>query len=355
MFGRHKMKIPALLFLVTVLFATSNLCANVVANRTVTMCPFCSAVGQTISEKIDAADVVVIGVLKKLPKHDLLGNSDELPKGTFEIESVIRGDKYVGKGDKFETLLVGRYELDTPFMIIGVDAPTIAWSTPMKMTQDSLKYLDEILKLPKSGGKRLTFFQDYLQSEDSMLAYDAFDEFARAPYADLIEMKDAMKRDELIKWIKDPEIPVTRKRLYYTMLGVCATEKEISLFEEILKSGDRKRQRGLDALVACYLNIKGKDGLKLIDDEFLNNKDSEYVDVFAIISALRFHGSETDKIKREELVKSMRLVLNRPKMADMVIPDLARWEDWSVAGRLVEMFKKPPKESSSFVRVPIVS
>ena len=32
-------------------------------------------------------------------------------------------------------------------------------------------------------------------------------------------------------------------------------------------------------------------------------------------------------------------MLDRPQLADLVIPDLARWEDWSVMDRLVELFK----------------
>ena len=36
----------------------------------------------------------------------------------------------------------------------------------------------------QSGADRLAFFQEYLEHEDPLLAQDAYDEFARAPYAD---------------------------------------------------------------------------------------------------------------------------------------------------------------------------
>lgn len=316
-------------------------------------CPFCSAVGQTISEKINAADVVVLATLKNQPQQKLVIDSDELPQGEFEVTQIVRGEKYISKGEKFETVLVGRYDVGTMFMVIGVDAPNVAWSTPMKVTERAVKYVDQLIKLPKSGPKRLVFFQDFLQDEESMLAFDAYDEFARAPYADLIAMKKEMKHDELIKWIQDDEIPVNRKRLYYTMLGVCGTQDDIKVFEKILRSGDRKKQRGLDALVACYLNLKKADGLKLINEVFLTNPEADYVDLFSVVSALRFHGSEVDFIKKSELVKSMRLVLNRPKDADMVIPDLIRWEDWTVVDKMIELFEQPAEKTSSFIRVPI--
>jgi hypothetical protein len=41
-------------------------------------------------------------------------------------------------------------------------------------------------------------------------------------------------------------------------------------------------------------------------------------------------------------------------LADLVIPDLARWEDWSQIERLVRLFKEADEESS-WVRVPVVN
>jgi hypothetical protein len=34
----------------------------------------------------------------------------------------------------------------------------------------------------------------------------------------------------------------------------------------------------------------------------------------------------------------MRILLDRPEMADLVIMDLTRWKDWSVHDRLMEMY-----------------
>jgi hypothetical protein len=41
-------------------------------------------------------------------------------------------------------------------------------------------------------------------------------------------------------------------------------------------------------------------------------------------------------------------------LADLVIPDLARWQDWSQMQRLAELFKDA-KEQSSWVRVPVIN
>jgi hypothetical protein len=94
--------------------------------------------------------------------------------------------------------------------------------------------------------------------------------------------------------------------------------------------------------------------LDLIDERFLKNPDTEYTYIYSTIMALRFHGEEpTSKLPRERLLASMRLLLDNPEFADQVIPDLARWEDWSVLDRLVAMFKASDK--NGYVRQPVVT
>ncbi len=163
-----------------------------------------------------------------------------------------------------------------------------------------------------------------------------------------------MDREQLIKWIKDPNTSINRRRLYLTMLGVCGQAEDIQMLEEFIKSGDRKKQAGLDALIACYLMLNGDQGVGLIEDTFLKDKSVEYVDTLAAVSALRFHGTESKKISKQRIVGAIRLLLDRPKMADMIIPDLARWEDWSVMERLVQMFKDADEETN-WLRVPVIT
>ena len=145
------------------------------------------------------------------------------------------------------------------------------------------------MDLPKEGPDRLAFFQDYLEDKDEMLARDAYDEFAKAPYSGRVGLKDRMKHDKLVEWCKSTQIPVSRRRLYMTMLGVCGTPDDLPMLEEMIKSKDRQTKGALDALVAAYLTLKGPDGMPLVEELFLKNKDAEYTDTYATIMALRFH------------------------------------------------------------------
>jgi hypothetical protein len=126
------------------------------------------------------------------------------------------------------------------------------------------------------------------------------------------------------------------------------------MLKEMLTSTQPNSRSGLDALVACYLTLAGEDGLELINELFLANHQAAYADTYAAIMAIRFHGTEADKIPRAALVQSLHHVLERKDLADLVIPDLARWGDWSQIDRLVELFIEA-EQDNNWVRVPVVN
>lgn len=316
-------------------------------------CPFCPAAAKTFAEEIETMDVSVIAKLVKLPpKSD--AKSDELPKGRFEIIDVLRGSQHVKLGDEFEALYFGNGEVGKTFLVWGVEPPAVNWATPLPVSDRGQEYLKSSLKLPKDGSERLVFFQNYLEDKDEMLARDAYDEFARAPYTALQGMKKDMNHDQLIAWIKDKDIPASRRRLYLCMMSVCGSKDDIPFLEEMVKSTDPHARGALDALIASYLSMKGAEGLPLIEELFLTNKEAAYSDIYSAIMSLRFHGTEGGVIDKKRIVESMRHLLKNPKLADLIIPDLARWEDWDSLETMVVLFKEAD-DKSSWVRVPVVN
>jgi hypothetical protein len=164
-----------------------------------------------------------------------------------------------------------------------------------------------------------------------------------------------MKHDKLVAWIQDNNVLASRRRLYLTMLGVCGSKDDVPMLEKLItreEPGGEPKQ-ALDALIACYLTLNGPDGLPLIEDRFLKDEKAEYTDTYSAIMALRFHGQEEDIIPKKRLVQALRHMLDRPQMADLVIPDLARWEDWESMEKLVKLFKDAD-DKTSWVRVPVV-
>jgi hypothetical protein len=236
-----------------------------------------------------------------------------------------------------------------------------------------VEYVKQLPQLPASGPERLQFFMNYLENSDPLLAQDCYDEFARAPYDDLLAIKDSLDRNQLVAWIMDSQVGPTRRRLYLTMLGLCGTDEDVALLESLLKydydamkpgvaamlgvmgmggstigaplvdelvqADVRAKQQCLDALIAAYLKLKGPDGLNLIEERFIKKPNTDYTQLYSVIMALRFHGEESSDIPRERLIQSLRLLVDNEKVVDQVIPDLTRWEDWDVMDKLVEKLK----------------
>ena len=320
-------------------------------------CPFCPATSQTFSEEFGTMDVVVIARLvattpQKAKGDDKFGS--EVSKARFEIVRIIKGERMAKPKDTIETLYFGDAKPGAAFLVMGIDPPNIMWSTPLPLSDRAQDYLGKIVMLPREGVKRYTFFQNYLEDQDENLARDAYDEFAKASYDTVRSLKEHIDHEKIVGWIKDPNIPASRRRLYLVMLGVCGSEKDLPLLEKYLKSEDRKEKQGLDALIACYLTLKKDAGLPLIEELFLKKKKSDYADTYSAIMALRFHATEGKVIEKKRLLESIHYMLERPELADLVIPDLARFEDWAAIDKLFDLYKKAD-EKTSWVRVPVVN
>ena len=333
-------------------FLSMIVALGLVAPAAARACPFCNAQTKTLSEELDSSDAVVIAKLVKGPAKEAIAAGNADAQSTFEIAQVLKGPDSLAK--TIQVLYFGQQPTGTQFLVFGVDPKNVQWAAPNALSSRAVKYVSQLVKLPKKGADRLAFFQEYLEDGESLLATDAYDEFAKAPYSEVKDLKERMHRDRLLKWINDREVPASRRRLYLTMLGVCGEPDDIAVLEQMIKSSDRQVRTALDAMVACYLILKGPDGMPLIEDLFLKNKDAEYTDTYAAIMALRFLGQETSAVPKQRLLGGLRAMLDRPQLADLVIPDLARWQDWSAMDKLVELFKNADEESS-WVKVPVVN
>ncbi len=277
----------------------------------------------------------------------------ETGKLRMKVVQVLKGGDLVKIGDEIDAIYYGDVSKGRRFMLSGVDPPDLQWSC-LPVSERAEKYIGKMNALEDSDLARLRFYYGHLQDEESMLARDAYDEFAIAPYEAVKQLSPEMDHDQLVRWISDPEMPTDRKRLYLTMLGVCGDKSDLTMLERMLRSTSKSTRGGLDAMIACYLTLGGEGGLDLINELFLANKQAPYADTYQAIMAVRFHGTEGDVIPRSALVESLHHVLDRKDLADLVIPDLARWNDWSQIDRLVDLFVNADPDNN-WVRVPVVN
>ncbi|HEX4413284.1 MAG TPA: hypothetical protein VH107_06620 [Lacipirellulaceae bacterium] len=368
--------------------ALAAMAALLLIGKSTFACPFCSVESQTLSEEIKGADAVVLAKLVKEAPANANPSDPNSGMATFRIVEALKGGEALGKESEISVVFFGDADREKTYMVTGLGKGKIDWTTPLPLTPTAIEYVKKLQSVAPAGADRLVFFQDYLENADPLLAQDAYDEFGRAPYAELRELKPKMQHDRIVKWVADPEVNPSRRRLYLTMLGVCGTKEDVPLLQEMIVSDfdamkpalvglvqtgismggpvgmpvlieavqqdERRKKLGLDALVACYLTLCGPDGMDVIENRFLKNPHAEYTHVYSTIMALRFHGDEnTGVVPRERLLEAMRLLLDNQDFADQVVLDLSRWEDWSVLDRLVDMFKK--SDSKGYIRQPVVS
>jgi hypothetical protein len=351
-------------------------------------CPFCSVETQTLSEETRGADAVVLAKLVKEAPASANAADPNSGTATFQIVEVLRGQEALKGAKEIGVVFFGDSSREKTYLVNGIGKEKIDWTTPLPLSATAVGYVKQLAGVPQNGADRLAFFQEYLENADPLLAQDSYDEFARAPYGELKDLKPRMKHERIVKWVQDPEVSPSRRRLYLTMLGISGSKADVPMLEAMIASDfdtmkpvlegmsqtalvmggpiglpvwidavqqeERRKKLGLDALVACYLILRGPDGLDLVENRFLKNPHAEYTHIYSTIMALRFHGDEnTGILPKERLLSSMRLLLNNPDFADQVILDLSRWEDWSVLDRIVEMFKT--SDSKGYVRQPVVS
>jgi hypothetical protein len=327
-------------------------------------------VSLTFAQEIAQSKAAVIARLVEPPPAGSLSPRAQgpLPKGRFAVVEVLKGDDLVAaaghagpEAEPIETIMLDDKPVGSTFLLMAVEPPELVWSSPIRVGERAVEYLRRLAALPEKGPDRLAFFQAYLEDEEESLARDAYDEFAVAPYADVRGLADRMEPTRLLGWIENPKVQANRRRLYATMLGTCGTPADADRIGAILEGTGLAAEQaeirgGLDALIACYVALRGPAALDVVDRLFLKRggRDVPFAETYAAVMALRFLGEESDMVPRERVLESLRILLDEPKLADLVIADLARWQDWSAVDKLTGIFKDAQADNI-FVREPIVN
>ncbi len=339
--------IAALLFIALALAAV----------QTAEACPFCAAVSPSLSDRLNVAHFAIVAKLagEPDPANRYVREIKFTPTRFLKGSSGDLGDQVVMAPIPQEPVAAQQYfTMGAPEADIA-GGERLVWSLPIAISDDAADYIATLSTSPVCDVPLVAYFIPFLNHPDPLIARDAYDEFGAAPYDDVKAVADQLPREDLKRWVADETILPDSRRLFFTLLGVCGQETDADELVPMIKRSVATpgADATLDAMIACYLTLKGESGLATIDSLILANATASLGDLQSTVLALRFHGEEETKIERSALQQSMRLVLDRPKAADLVIRDLARWQDWSVLNRLVQLFEDAGDENS-FLRVPIV-
>ncbi len=343
-------------------------------------CPFCGPPSITWSERLERADVVVLAQWVS----GFEGDGKKAASTRFVSQQVVRGSKQLQKafqqlqknakaasknvvdhretdsGDYAEIRTKGtsakRGEIELAefhpgrkgdlFLLTGnrnVEAKgeteLILWDRPREVTEISFNYIVQAPTPDVPISKRLPFYLKFLEFPDPLISNDAFSEFGKAPYKDVAALSAKLSREKIRKWLVDEKTPKNRFGLYGLMLGLCGNESDQNWLADQINEKVKGFRFGLDGLIAGYLLLSGKSGIDWLDKNIIQSAEVTDGDSYAAMQALRFLWAyDKQRFESDRLKQSMRLLLPRPFLTELVIRDLARWKDWEVQDQLMKRY-----------------
>ena len=331
-------------------------------------CPYCPPTDPTFSEKLAEAEAVC--VVKFLRAED--GEELSMQKTTFRIVRLLKPSEDFKVDSEIEIPIGVTGEEGQTFLLFGKKQEgTIEWSLPVDVNEESLAYIEQAPS-PESKSKpeRLVYFLNCLANSNSMISNDAFSEFARADLDDVQKMVELLPeqsdrktsrtgmRTKIRKWLMDPSPGLDVRRGFYGMLlGLFGGNDDAKFLEQMILAPipSDKNRFWIEGVMAGYLMMTGEDGLRLVVEKKMDavpsdipSDDPRLTDINAIRGTLSFLWDyRRPQFSDESLRSVMRRFLDRVEFADLVVPNLARWKDWSVLDRLIKAYGNPPWETRS--------
>lgn len=319
-------------------------------------CPFCSAPQLTIAEQIAQTDAAVLAEWVSGERPDF--DAGKEGQTTFRIEKVIKSP--IGKPLKVdEHVTVEDYHPgkagEFVLMTATLDGPLI-WMGPLEISKQGFDYVLNAPGPENQPAMRLKYFLKYLEASDPLVADDAYAEFANTPYETIKAVRGEFPVEKLREWVFSPDTAVTRLGLYGLMLGLSGNAEDAARMQQKIVENEEDYRLGIDGVMGGFLLLTGKDGIQVLIDSKLkpalqNPSPVPFSETFAAMQAIKFAWEfAQDQIPAEQLRAALRELLAHPDLADLVIIDLARWEDWAILDRVQAMYGQDPYDVPAIKR-----
>ncbi|MCU0710421.1 MAG: hypothetical protein MUC43_00065 [Pirellula sp.] len=343
------------------------LIAATIFMRQLVACPLCEAIGSTISDDLQSPALGVIVQVTECTTRDdgagfdlmvdfvaSIGEQKSPPKfqGVFSFNEVAKGKKI---------LLIGTPDVaatDTSDM----DHITWLWNTPLELTEAAADYVQNLPLTDRPESERLAYFYKHLFASEQMVSDDAYSECARVSLETI--RKDSFRQDfdkqKLLNALRKPDFPAKYKSFLWMVLAELGEQTDAPIFQELamplieqelknseietIQSSTVANYPWLAAAMACYARLGGETAMQTLEEKMLRNRQCPVGLKSAAISAIRVLGSDLDPSQMTRSARALAHVLDDPAAADLVIPDLARWEYWDAIPQLSRLFRDPESE-----------
>jgi hypothetical protein len=300
-------------------------------------CPFCTQQGPTLGEQYALAQVVaVVSWQKSTPAE-----GDDPGSTTFEVLELLKDD---GQGPEKKAQITipivrpgpkGTLEL----WFASTTSGKLDWVFRTPGSPEAVKYLKSSPPRDTPTAQRLEFYAGYLQHPTEAIAEDAFGEFAGAQFQDVQKAKGGFDRLKLREWLTDEGVPASRRGLYGMMLGLAGNASDREFLKQFIEPSTDEVRIGIEGAMGGYLYLAGEPGVDFLEQTKIADPQTPFHETYAAVQALRFiwsYGAE--QVPHERVLKTMRTLIDRPALCDIVINDLARWKDWSLQDRILGLY-----------------
>lgn len=311
-------------------------------------CPFCGPGRQTLTQEAVQAALIVFGTPTNPvfdPAATFQGTTD------LEIEVVVKDHPFIAGKKK---VTINRYlaiDKASPkkylvFCDVFKDKLDPYLGMPVDPESRIAEYLKGALAVrEKDATSRLSFFFKYLDHPDLTISDDAFQEFANADYKDFRPLAEKLDPDLIVKWLRDPNTPVSRFGLYGSMLGHCGKDRHARTLRDMLDDPDKRFSTGIDGMLAGYVHLRPKEGWNYLRN-ILADQGRDFLLRYAGLRAARYFWEyRPDVVSHDEIVKTLTLMLPQDDIADLVIEDLRKWHQWQVTDQILALFNQKSHEA----------
>lgn len=191
---------------------------------------------------------------------------------------------------------------------------------------------------------RLPYYVKHLNASDKFIRSDAVAELRQAKLNDLIAMKDHMDREFLVRSLADPDVTAYQMDLFGILLGICGTESDGEVLLSMIENDQENRPQPSHfqyqtGIITGFLLLQGEKGITSLETSIWNVDHHNFADFYAVMKALTYLlESPPENLPRNQLLATLREMLKRPDVTDLIIYSLAKAEDWEILDEILKLY-----------------
>lgn len=295
---------------------------------------------QRIADHEVAVVATCVSVKRNYPDHDDAVQA-EVGTSVFQINWISKGPASLAPDQQITVHGQPVKQRGVRYLLFGSkSAQRINWDVHSSLSLAMITYLQEAPDRQAPPELSLPYYFRFLESSNPEIAADAFEVFAQADVSEIRAGVRALPLEQMRAGLRNQDLSIAVQGVYGLLLGYCGDKSDAPFLEDLILEQTDEFRIGFERVIQGYLLLTRDKGLDVLDEHKLRNKQVPFSETFAAMQALRFmwhHGE--GRIAPARLTQSMRILLDRPEVADLAVMDLLRWKDWSVQDKLMQMYR----------------